>query len=307
MPRITVNPAISERTVAADGLFDPPRHLSFSQITKLSSRYERSCPRQWAYNKRFGIPGGFGNGMILGRALDEAVQSFFGRRQFADNAEVAAAAALPVIAETIMSGEWTDQKRPREDYVEMMERAFAAFVDAYRDLRPASIQRDHVYEVAVPGGRRRMVGYSDWIDADGTINDLKYSGSARWNADGEWYPEYVAQVRDQICTYYMGRVYAEHAGVLDATAPVIPHGRVVVVHAAINRKDPVVKSLDFEFTDELVSEIADAVREADAIASSDYQPPRPGPACQWCAYVARCQSDLAATVTSTTALAELAS
>lgn len=307
MPRITVNPEISARTVAADGLFDPPKHLSFSQMTKLSSRYERACPRSWAYNKRFGLPGGFGNGMILGRALDEAVQSFFGRRQFADRAGDAFAAALPVIAETIMSGQWTEQKRPRKDYVEMMENAFHAFVEVYRDLLPASIQRDHVYEVATPRGRRRMVGYSDWIDADGTINDLKYSGSARWNADGDWYPEYVATVRDQICTYYMGRVYAERVGVLDATAPVVPRGRVVVVHAQINRKEPVVKSLDFEFTDELVGEIADAVREADAIAASDYQPPRPGPACQWCAYVERCQSDLAATVTSTTVLSELVS
>jgi MoaA/NifB/PqqE/SkfB family radical SAM enzyme len=103
----------------------------------------------------------------------------------------------------------------------------------------------------------------------------------------------------------MGRVYAERAGVLDATAPIVPRGRVVVVHAQINRKEPVVKSLDFEFTDELVKEIADAVREADEIANSDFQPPSPGPACQYCDYRDRCRSDLAATVVSTTALAEL--
>ena len=232
MARI-VNPALmTSKQRNARGLLDVPNHLSFSQLTKLSTRYKSACPRAWAYNKLIGLPGGMGNGMILGRALDSAVTSFFQRRMLGDNPATAAAAAMTEIPDTIMqNAQWTEMKAPREDYVKMMLTAFTAFVDQYVAMIPASVQHDHVYEVSTPPfGNTRMVGYSDWIDEQGVIHDLKWSGAPKWNADGEWYPEYVAQVRDQICTYYMGRLYAVRAGVLDATAPLVPRGRVVVVH-----------------------------------------------------------------------------
>ncbi len=289
-----VNPQLmTSKERNARGLLEVPNHLSFSQLTKLSPRYKSACPRAWAYNKLIGLPGGVGNGMILGSALDSAVSSFFGRRMIGDNPAVASVAARHEIADAIMDTlQWQDVKAPREDYVTMVESAFAAFVDKYVAHVPASIQRDHVYEVATPPfGNTRMVGYSDWIDADGTINDLKWSGAPKWNADGEWYPEYVAQVRDQICTYYMGRVYAERKGVLDATSPVVPRGRVVVVTSKINQKTPVIKTLDFEFDDALVAEIANAVREAVAVAHAPYHAALPGNACSWCPYLDRCRDD----------------
>lgn len=297
-----VNPALmTSKERNARGLLEVPNHLSFSQLTKLSTRYANACPRAWAYNKLIGLPGGVGNGMILGRALDTAVTSFFQRRILGDSAVTAAAAAGPEIFATIAdSPQWEEQKKPRADYVAMMETAFAAFVDKYVAHIPASLQHDHVYEVATPPyGNTRMVGYSDWIDADGVINDLKWSGAPKWNADGEWYPEYVAQVRDQICTYYMGRVYAERKGVLDATAPVVPRGRVVVVTGKINQKTPAIKTLDFEFSDELVAEIANAVRDAVATARGEFHPALPGNACSWCPYLERCRGDSSRFVVST--------
>ena len=304
MARI-VNPALmTSKQRNARGLLDVPNHLSFSQLTKLSTRYKSACPRAWAYNKLIGLPGGMGNGMILGRALDSAVTSFFQRRMLGDNPATAAAGAMSEIPDTIMqNAQWTEMKALREDYVNMMLTAFTAFVDQYVAVIPASVQHDHVYEVSTPPfGNTRMVGYSDWIDEQGVIHDLKWSGAPKWNADGEWYPDYVAQVRDQICTYYMGRLYAVRAGVLDATAPLVPRGRVVVVHGKINQKSTVIKSYDFEFSDELVKEIADAVREAVEIAHSPYHPALPGSHCSFCPYLERCRADSGRFVSETALL-----
>jgi hypothetical protein len=300
-----VNPALmSSKDRNARGLLEVPNHLSFSQLTKLSPRYANSCPRSWAYNRLIGLPGGMGNGMILGRALDNAVTSFFQRRMIGDNPAVAASAAYHEIPDAILeNSQWQEQKRPREDYVEMMSTAYTAFVDKYVAHIPASLQHDHVYEVATPPfGNTRMVGYSDWIDDDGVINDLKWSGSPKWDGDGVWYPDYVAQVRDQICTYYMGRLYAVRAGVLDATAPLVPRGRVVVVTGKITQKSPVIKTLDFEFTDALVAEIADAVREAVAVARAPEHPARPGGYCSFCPYLERCRNDSAVFAPTTESL-----
>jgi hypothetical protein len=297
-----VNPALmtsKERNIR--GLLDVPNHLSFSQLTKLSTRYKNACPRAWAYNKLIGLPGGIGNGMILGRALDTAVTSFFQRRMLGDNPATAAAGSMGEIADTIIgNAQWTEVKAPQQQYAEMMLTAFTAFVDKFVAVIPASVQHDHVYEVATPPyGNTRMVGYSDWIDEDGTIVDLKWSGAPKWNADGEWYPEYVAQVRDQICTYYMGRLYAVRAGVHDATAPLVPRGRVVVVTGKINQKSPVIRSLDFEFDDALIKEIANAVREAVEIARSPYHPAMPGSQCSFCPYAERCRDDSSRFVVAT--------
>ena len=303
-----VNPALRGSGVrGTTGLLEVPTYLSFSQLTKLSSRYRNACPRAWAYNKLMGLPGGVGNGMILGRSLDNAVTSFFQRRILGDTFDSAYESALREVSAAINAdgnGFEDNAKRERSEYVEMMERALATFADVYRDHIPASLQHDHVYEVRTEGfGNVRMVGYSDWIDADGVINDLKWSGAAKWDADGVWYDDYLAQVRDQICTYYMGRVYAERMGVLDATAPVVPRGRVVVVTGKVNSKTIAVKAHDFEFTDELVKEIADAVREAVEIAHADRHPARPGDMCSYCPYLERCRSDSARYTVQTAALA----
>jgi len=301
-----VNPQLmTPRERNARGLLPVPNHFSFSQVTRLSSRYKSACPRSWAYNRLVGLPGGMGNGMILGRALDSAVTSFFQRRILGDNPAVAMAAAQPIIVEEITSNvQWVEQRHPRSDYVEMMNTAFAAFCEEYAAHIPASLQHDHVYEVATPPyGNTRMVGYSDWINQDGVINDLKWSGATKWDKDGTWYPDYLFQVRDQLCTYYMGRLFAERSGVLDASAPVVPRGRVIVVSGSINRKTPAIKSYEFEFDDELVAAVADATREAVAIAHGIAHPARPGDHCSFCPYLERCRKDSARFVPITAEMA----
>lgn len=288
-----VNPQYRDRAPAEGGLYPAPNHLSFSQITTLSPRYHRSCPRKWAYDKLLGLPRGAGNGMTLGKALDEAATNFFTRRQLGDNATTAHAAALEDVANVINHADtWTEQKRPRADYVSMMNTAFGAFAAHFAELIPAALQRDHTYRVTGhDGSQRTVIGYSDWIEQDGTIVDLKYTGSPMWNADGDWYPDRVTMARDQICTYYMGRLYAQQQGAPDTFAPIVPRGKMVVVCTAINRKSPVIRELEFTFDNALVLELLDAIRDADATARSDFHAPRPGPACEWCSYVDRCQSD----------------
>ena len=226
------------------------------------------------------------------RDSDDAVADFLRRRMMGDSANKALNDSIGKIDERIaLSEDWPGDKG-RVEYVAMMHQAFELFVETYPDLVPASIQRDHVYMVrTLAGGQRKMIGYSDWIEPDGTIVDLKFTGSARWNAAGVWAEDWLTEKRDQVCTYYMGRLYAERVGTPDPTSPVIPRGKIVVVCASMYRKNPVVKEHTFTFDDELVAELADAVRDADNVAVSEYHEPRPGEACRWCSYTDRCKND----------------
>lgn len=289
------------RTTLPSGLRSEVGHLSFSQVTKLSTRYATACPRAWAYDKLLGVPSPGHNRMVLGKALDEAVSNYWTRRLLGEPIVAAATNAEPEIARVIGTEPWSDSGGSRVEYTAMMSTAFLKFVAEIGQRGappllplPASVQRDHVYEVKTYDDKTlRMVGWSDWIEHDGTIVDLKYTGTARWNKDGVWDTDFTDRVRDQLCTYYMGRLFAERHGVLDATAPLIPRGRVVVVVAAKNRKEPLVASKDFEFDEALITEVADAIREADMLSRADRHAPRPGEPCRFCPYIPRCVNDSA--------------
>jgi hypothetical protein len=277
-----------------------PDHLSFSQITKLSMRYDSSCPRAWAYGKLIGLPYTPSKSMILGSALDQAVQVYFSRLLCGDSSQVAHVMGLESLERFFDTvAEWPADA-DKGAHLIMMSGAYTTFVEEYAmTAQVVAVQRPHEFFVRTADGERKVIGFSDWIEADGTIVDLKFSGSAHWDGFGVWREDWCARVHDQLTSYYMGRLSDERAGKPDGVAPVVPRGRVVCVVASLNRKSPVVKHRDFDLTTIDVAALADAAREADLTARADYHPMRPGPACGWCSYVDRCRSDNARLSTRT--------
>lgn len=192
------------RNVLPQELPARPSHLSFSQITKLHPRYAYSCARSWAYDKLLGLDGGAGTfSMRVGSAVDEAAQ-------------VAALGLASGLDAVDMEG-YVDDAATREAEARDLPEAYirvarecASAVLGYLANRPlAGVQVPLAFSVRrASAPPQRVIGFADWIDADGVVVDLKYVGSPPWRA-GEWDADWVARYRDQQTLYAMGRIEAQ--------------------------------------------------------------------------------------------------
>jgi hypothetical protein len=292
----------------------PPEHLSYSQITSLSGAYKYSCSRKWAYEKLLGVPWVSSGALICGSSFDLGANTFFeGRMGLLANVNAddlddclasgikAAHVSLDALIETEtfrvpMTGTQASQ------YKEALRLGLTAFAMANRETKVGAVQTRHEFTV----NGRTVIGFSDRIDADGTIVDHKWSGSARWDKDGNWDMGWINEKRDQLAIYWLSRM-AEYRRWLkeprettqDSNGeeqpqfgpPVEPAGKIVVVYMRANSKTPQVKEYKMEFTNEDKERVLGIILEADAIAKSGRYPARPGDACGFCSSVDRCRTD----------------
>lgn len=270
--------------VSIDRLLPVPDHLSYSQVTKLAPGYLYGCPRAWAYQYRLGLPYEAGPAMHCGTALDAGINAFYFRRmKGATVAEAAELAEHEIVL--VLAAAFADDGVAAELYQITVLHGFAAWVLEHRDVIPAVVQMRHEFSVrAYDGNVIRVVGYSDAIHTDGVIVDHKWSGKPRWNADGEWYDDWVAARRDQIVFYWLARM-------AEAGQVVKPLGRLTVVYMHPRLKQAQCRSLDMHFTPVDVARVLERIRIAYALMGSGRYPARPGLPCQFCSYVERCRHD----------------
>lgn len=304
--RITGNPA--ETAVAT--LQAPPDHLSFSQVQKLHPRYGRSCPRAWAYEKLLGVPRDSGGpGLHCGSALDRGASAYLLSRLLGAPPASAWVAADDAVRAYCAAAPWpagTDTLAYTAKVIEGMEVLSHYLLTA----QPASIQEEHLYSVRrAPTslddyGVVPMVGYSDWIETDGTIVDLKWTGTARWSKDGTWHRAWLDEKRDQLTTYWIARM-AEQAAYGDTytPAPVTAQARLVVVYHNLKLKTPVLRTIDLTLNVGDRATMLGVIREADVIANRGQYPARPGAACERCPHLDRCRDDNARLEPNVTELA----
>lgn len=282
----------------------PPKHLSWSQVSNLSGLYRLSCPRQWAYYKLFGLTSPANANMICGALLDDAIQVFWMTRRRGETSVAATAAALSFLEADAPRREWPDPDRAG-DYTAAVLGGMAAFADAHVAAPvPATCQDKHEFTVrGNDGALVKVIGFSDAIEADGTITDYKWTGKARWDREGNWSQDYIAGKKDQLAIYYMARVAQAKRNVRMNPTLVVPRGRLTVVYGGLRVKTAQVRSIDIDLGEVDVARLVGAIKEADAVARGDRHPARPGDACGFCAFTDRCRDDLARTCGRTEELA----
>lgn len=282
-----------------------PDHLSFSQITALSKRYARSCPRSWAYDKllearRVSKPA---PGMLVGLIVDRSIQAYWGSRLVGHKPELVRSITFGEANKQVqkVADQWREPAKSAQYVTIAMEclEALYEYVSQINGL-PLGVQTQHKWlcDNGVEDTKITVIGNSDWIESDGTIVDLKYSGRASWNSEGVWNPGWVQRVTDQLFHYYLGRrwqVYQvnQQRRALGQPELEVPaaKGKIVCITHALNRKSPEVRDYHIDFDLTMYQEIADSVREAWNAQHAEAHPPRPGDACDFCPYVARCQRD----------------
>ncbi len=290
----------------------PPDHLSWSQISRLSTAYPRACPRQWAYGRLLGLlPSSTdGTGRKIGRILDDAVAVMFVTRLDAatDGEAIVLADMLRTAEDGIETAEFPADKA--EAYAGLVLAAIEVLYEALLAVRPATVQETHDFYVhRLTGGEPiKVVGRSDWVTVDGVIVDLKWTGRKPWTADGEWDEGWLTEKRDQTALYWLGRQAAAQRAELPAPPP---RARILVVSGMVPRphKDGTrgkasvsMNSYDFTFTADDRLRMIERVREADAAQHAPTHPALPGEHCQFCDYLAICRTDQARTACATSAL-----
>jgi PD-(D/E)XK nuclease superfamily len=293
MTRIVVGGSVVDASPQEAGSPRPiPDHLSFSQIKKLSKRYARHCARAWAYDKLAGLEWRPGTSMICGRCVDDAIRVMFTTRMRGGTEAQVLAATTAAIEASIEEADWPASAN-REGYTRVINEAVMALYEELIDVIPDSVQEEHKFRLKDNASDDiiEVIGYSDWILGDGTIVDLKFSGSNHWNNDNEWDMAWLADKRDQLTLYWMARMADARRLSLPEPAP---EGRVTVASHSLKRKTPVVRSCDFHFDAIDQVEMIAAIREAYAAQRAQCHPPSPGEGCALCSYQERCVADSAA-------------
>ncbi|SRR6266567_1767023 len=299
MARILLDPPLQ--------LHAPPAHLSYSQVTKLVARYKYSCPRQWGYDKLASLPFQPSPVLLAGSAFDEGINALLQARM-----QALSEAQARVWAWQTVQDKWKERlpelREPlpaekQEAYLKAVRLGMTAFAATHPELVPAAVQQRHDYHVHVgpaPNDFRTVTGYSDRIEEDGTLIDMKWSGSKRWkekeakegkSGEIEWDEGWTREKRDQLAMYWMAREIEQARGDRDPVAPVIPRGRLEVLYMRLNQKEAQLRSIEFEFTAEDRQRVVEAILEADRVIRENRLPARPGDACGFCSFRARCQSD----------------
>lgn len=278
-------------TTAALPVHPRPDHLSYGQVTKLSSVYSLSCPRQWAYARLMGLPARKGDGLQYGSALDAGATAYQEARVKGKPHDFARRCGM-----TATQGSLQASSLPANLDRQFVVDAFLVLAD-WLDANSSAeaVQTEHEFTVWGSDGEViKVVGRSDWIEAGGRIVDLKWSGQNRWTGtedDTAWNQDWLRAVHDQVTFYHMARLAgARRSGAMPAAGGL---GRVVVVRAGVKHKTAIVRAHDFNISAADIERCTAAIVEADEIARSDRHPARPGDACKFCAYTDRCRIDLA--------------
>lgn len=279
-----------------------PAHLSYSQLSQLNTQSKYACARKWAYTYRMGLPFISSGALICGSAFDEAANVFFLKRmaggEFAEaliQAQTTAKEKLLELSSTAIFREPMEQSKVN-GYLNALKIGVETFCRLYSQTFVGAIQTRHEFTVRnTDGYRRTVIGYSDRIDADGTIVDHKWSGSARWNKDGEWDMDWVREKKDQLVVYWLSRIAEFTRCIKDGQPwmgpPVEPRGKLVVIHMRSGGKTATLKefAMEFDVTDR--DRVLQVIGDADLRARSGIYPARPGDACGFCSAVEQCRID----------------
>jgi hypothetical protein len=285
-----------------------PVRLSWTRVALLVGDYAGACPRRYAYRYVAGLPAPSTSALVAGTAYDHGLRALFEARRLGET-ETSALAAAHQHAEETLTARWAETGEPDDRLTEtlaLVREAVAHFAAKRPGLVPAALQSEHRFTVRVGDEVVTVVGWSDRIDADGTLVEHKWSGSPRWRhgAEGqEWEAEWAASARDQLTLYWLAR-RAEAARGLPQPAPVVPRGRVEVLFQRRGLTEPQLRCLELTFGPEDEARVLQAVANAWAVIRAGRFPARPGPACRWCPYQERCRGDEEARGTPFAALTE---
>lgn len=295
---------ISGTAAPAVELHDAPEHLSYSQLAMLHQAYRYACARKWAYRYRLKLPEERTPSLAIGSAFDQAANTYF--RLTIDGCDgLKAASQAGDAGLRHLDSEVEDHpdlfrhvkhEQPLEAYQALFMAGWAAFLAVEGNARVASVQSRHIFTVGISSDHTLpVVGYSDRLDEDGTLVDLKFSGSPRWSQDGTWHEDYVREKRDQLLIYHLARQADERRLGRPLQPPLNGRGRLVVIYHKLGLVTPQVRVRELDLKpEEDGQELLHKIVEAARLLAENRLPARPGDACRYCSYLARCREDEAA-------------
>jgi PD-(D/E)XK nuclease superfamily len=271
---------------------DLPEHLSYSQLTMLDPAHKFACPRKWGYKYVIGLPEEPSPALLVGRGFDDAINRYFTARLEGSDplsaAKNASAHGLRLLAESMR-----ENNLPHliDKYTPVLEQAIETFFQLEGNAAVVSVQDRHAFTVRITDKYEMpIVGYSDRLDADGTIVDHKFSGSPRWDKDGNWNEEWVSARKDQLLIYWLARAAREAQGEkLDP--PLSGVGRLVVLYHKPGNKTAQLRFTEVSLSLEEAKGLLRRIGDAALVVRDGQLPARPGPACSLCSFVTTCRSD----------------
>lgn len=274
-----------------------PGHLSFSQLSMLHPHYRYSCARKWGYRYKLGLSESRSPALAMGSAMDDAINCYFLLRQEGVEPLEAGAKAADIGFASLQSEGpevWAEVRgeNPLQMYEAIFMSCFSAFLVSEGKAKVAAVQDKHSFSIALADGRLlNVLGYSDRIDEDGCIVDHKFSGSPRWDSEGNWHQEYLEEKRDQLLIYWLARAAEEKRRGAALWPPLSGKGRLVVTYHKLGLLKPQVQSKEVELEEGRARELIYRLAEAAETVQEGRLPLRPGLACRFCSFLAACRED----------------
>lgn len=276
----------------------------------LHGAYRYCCPRKWGYKYILGLPEEPSIGLIVGSAMDDGLNTYYNLRIEGVEALEAGAKGLEIAVAAFQEEvgrnpdlftEIEDGTSPKHEA--MLAAAYTAFLVHEGQRTAVKVQDKHSFVLKVDGEPVSVLGFSDRIDADGTICDHKFSGSARWDRDGKWHDEYLREKSDQLLLYWLSRQAEEkRTGPLDP--PLSGKARLIVVFAKTSMVKPQVRAIEIQLDLDRGKELLYRIGQAYMTRRGGLHA-RPGPGCSFCSFLERCQSDEAVRGTDFTRIVEV--
>lgn len=329
MARVTEDraPAISE-------IRDWPETLSFSQLSTLHPAYQYSCPRRGAYKYITHLGEQRNWALALGTIVDAGWNVYWGYRITRNPIELAmdkAQGALDAeLDHEVSSYPELTQEDPKlaRYYAKVGHACLKLLFERFKDVEAAAVQERHYFRIRLNNMELPVVGYSDLIQSNGDIWDLKVSQSARWtykddpNFDsGDWYEgkkevnpatgrrrkvpqpkpdqievwhaDYIREKLDQMLTYWLARNDVQEVTGRTLDPPLTGKLHLAVLYAGQKIKTPQFHeteiTVDYDDANALLRRYAQAGR----IVEARRFPLRPGRHCSWCSFLERCREDQA--------------
>lgn len=257
---------------------------------------------------------------ITGVSIEEAVAE----------AHMAAAAELQHEVDTFPELTADRDADVLQHYDQLAHGCLDLLFDRMAPLTGASVQKRQEFELSLGDVMVPVTGYSDLITTDGAVWDLKVSGSTRWSmvADPDWHddsgwheglreknpetgrmrkvpqpkapelqiwePEYLAEKRDQLLTYWLARNdEAERTG-KPLDPPLSGRLHLVVLYASLNLVKPQLHETEIAVAWEDARPLLVRYGQAIRMVQTAQFPLRPGRHCAWCSFLERCREDQAA-------------
>ena len=276
-----------------------PSNLSFSLMQLLHPAYPFACPLKMAYSRILRLPLQRTPAMAVGSALDEAANGYFtmirdghDRMEAGEKAWALGEAHLEEEREKAPELFTNERGSTFAEYETLLKDAWAAFLNNEGGADALLVQDEHIFTLRVPSGDIVKVrGYSDRIDRDGTIVDLKYSGSPRWSKEGVWNDEYLSEKRDQLLTYFLARQATERRTGTALFPPVTGRARLVVIYHKLGNKKAEHRAIDMQLDMEQARPVLERFAQTWGLIEEQRFAPRPGRPCGFCSYVTECRED----------------